>query len=477
MKGLGRTEPLRFRDTLDSLRETKDRLERILAQRLGTGSNTDNASALLTDSIRKRLPPHAILVEYFRFRNANLKDRDQYAALIVPADGLLSLRKLGDAGTVDSLMRAYDSQMSLVSHQGVPPNTDNNKDYREIARALDFQIWAPLASALPGDDVVFIAPDAELCLLSFAGLMNSSGRYLVEDRPVHYLTCGRSLLEDGHDASVDGALLVCDPDFDADARARAHADQDATWISAESTTISDYVTLRSSCEYLSDRRFVRLPGTRDEAETVRKQLSSRNLGAIELRMGAAASEEYLKHHAGDRRLLHLATHGFYLSRNCGKTLTNHLDGVDSVLVGENPLLLSGICLAGANDSDDSVAVEDGILTAEEVASLPLDGTQWVVLSACDTRLGETRHGEGVFGLQRAFQMAGANTVISALWSIPDRATTSFMTSLYASSGVPLYDAMRQSQLAAIAELRKRGQPDHPYNWGAFVAVGQWSPLD
>lgn len=477
LKGLGSTDALRYRDTLDSLRETKDRLEQSLAQRLGNYANTSSESPLLTESIQERLPPHATLVEYFRFQNTNLKDRDQYAALTISSDGHPSLWRLGDAEAVDSLMRAYESQMSAVSRAGAPPDTDDQVAYRDIARALDSLIWAPFSSELPRDGAVFISPDAELCLLSFAGLMNSSGGYLVEDRPIHYLSCGRSLLENGRDASADGALLVCDPDFDADARARVQAGQEAVWIAAESPTTPNFVTVRSSCEDLSDRRFVRLPGTRDEVETVRRQLSARDLGAIDFRSGAAASEEYLKHHAGERRLLHLATHGFYLSRSCGKKFTNHMDEADSALVGENPLLLSGICLAGANVSDDSVAVEDGILTAEEVASLPLDGTQWVVLSACETRLGETRHGEGVFGLQRAFQMAGANTVISALWSIPDRATTSFMTSLYASSGIPLYDAMRQSQLNAIAELRKRGQPDHPYNWGAFVAVGQWSLLD
>lgn len=477
MKGLANSELPRIRETLDSLRVTKERLEQNLAQQLKHGTSTDNGDAHLTDSIRERLPLHATLVEYFHFKNAWLEDRDQYAALVVPAAGWPSLWQLGDAVVVDSTMRVYESQMAAVTRDGLPPSNDDQRAYHDIARALDSLIWAPFASHLPSDGTVFIAPDAELCLLSFAGLVNSRGNYLVEDRPIHYLSCGRSLLEDFSDEFGDGVLLVCDPDFDADARTRAQSDQEAVWIAAEPATIPNFVTLRSSCEYLSDRRFVRLPGTRDEVETVRRQLSSRNLGVMDLRSGAAASEEYLKHHAGKRRLLHLATHGFYLSRNCGKKFADHMDENDSALVGENPLLLSGICLAGANVSDDSAAVEDGILTAEEVASLPLDGTQWVVLSACETRLGETRHGEGVYGLQRAFQMAGANTVISALWSIPDRATTSFMSSLYASSGIPLYDAMRQSQLAAIAELRKRGQPDHPYNWGAFVAVGGWSPLD
>ncbi|MGH7888961.1 MAG: CHAT domain-containing protein, partial [Thermodesulfobacteriota bacterium] len=132
--------------------------------------------------------------------------------------------------------------------------------------------------------------------------------------------------------------------------------------------------------------------------------------------------------------------------------------------------------AGANlhgRGADSVGAEDGILTAEEISSLDLYGTQMAVLSACETGLGEVMQGEGVYGLRRAFQMAGAKTVISALWKVPDLITAETVGKLYNQDGKNISEKLRDLQLAQINKLRKKGDPDHPYSWGAFIALGDW----
>ncbi len=103
----------------------------------------------------------------------------------------------------------------------------------------------------------------------------------------------------------------------------------------------------------------------------------------------------------------------------------------------------------------------------------LQGTEWVVLSACESGLGEVKAGEGVWGLRRAFQMAGARTVISSLWAIPDKQTVSIMEQLYSSRDTDLAGVMRQMARNEIEKIRKRGWPDHPYVWAAFIAVGDW----
>jgi CHAT domain-containing protein len=146
-------------------------------------------------------------------------------------------------------------------------------------------------------------------------------------------------------------------------------------------------------------------------------------------------------------------------------------------VSENPLLMSGLALAGANrraaaGPDD----EDGILTAEEVSALNLDGVEWVVLSACDTGLGEIRAGEGVFGLRRAFQVAGARTVIMSLWPVDDDATRVWMRALYRNrlqKHLNTAEAMRAASLGVLRERRARGQSTHPFYWAGFVAAGDW----
>jgi CHAT domain-containing protein len=147
------------------------------------------------------------------------------------------------------------------------------------------------------------------------------------------------------------------------------------------------------------------------------------------------------------------------------------------VTAENPLLLSGLALAGANRrAIASGDEEDGILTAEEVASLNLSGVEWAVLSACDTGLGEIKAGEGVFGLRRAFQIAGARTVIMSLWSVEDRAAMTWMRALYEGRLARNLDtaaAVREASLTVLRQRRARGQSTHPFYWAGFVASGDW----
>ena len=144
---------------------------------------------------------------------------------------------------------------------------------------------------------------------------------------------------------------------------------------------------------------------------------------------------------------------------------------------ENPLLLSGLILAGANHRNVAAPdQEDGVLTAEEVAALNLNGVEWAVLSGCDTGVGEVRAGEGVFGLRRAFQVAGARTVIMSLWPVEDQATRQWMTTLYEGrfiKNLSTVNAVREAGLAVLRERRAKGLSAHPFYWAAFVAAGDW----
>jgi CHAT domain-containing protein len=142
----------------------------------------------------------------------------------------------------------------------------------------------------------------------------------------------------------------------------------------------------------------------------------------------------------------------------------------------SPLVLSGLALAGANNAAKRPAADDGILTAEEVASLDISGTEWVVLSACDTGLGEVAVGEGVVGLRRAFHIAGAHTVIMSLWSVEDQSARAWMRELYRarfSQHLTTSDAMRTAALRVLAARRASGESSHPFYWAGFVAVGDW----
>jgi CHAT domain-containing protein len=172
--------------------------------------------------------------------------------------------------------------------------------------------------------------------------------------------------------------------------------------------------------------------------------------------GIEASEAALKRLEAPR-ILHIATHGFFLQ-----------DGAIA-----NPLLRSGLALSGANVN--AAGNDNGVLTALEASSLNLWGTRLVTLSACDTGVGEVRNGEGVYGLRRAFFLAGAETVVMSLWPVSDLVTRQMMTAYYTGlkAGLGRGEALRQAQLAMLAKPNRR----HPFYWASFIQAGEWANLD
>lgn len=198
-------------------------------------------------------------------------------------------------------------------------------------------------------------------------------------------------------------------------------------------------------------------------------------------VGSEASEAAFKQHAPGKRVLHLATHAFFLGGRCQSALdtTTESAGVASPpsVIGENPLLLSGLAMAGANHRRAATPnEEDGILTAEEIAALSLNGVEWAVLSGCDTGVGEVKVGEGVLGLRRAFQVAGVRTLIMSLWPVEDQVAREWMGQLYSGRlvlGLTTIDSVHRANLKMLHRRRVKGMTTHPFYWAGFVAAGDW----
>ena len=206
--------------------------------------------------------------------------------------------------------------------------------------------------------------------------------------------------------------------------------------------------------------------------------------------GKEATEEVLINF-GPPSVLHLATHGFFLSDlqleklrddslQRGMQLSSAgpkpMYSGKRVQVG-NPLVRSGIALAGANKAFQSraSAQNDGIVTAEEILGLRLRGTDMVVLSACDTGLGEVKSGEGVFGLRRAFTQAGAKSLVMSMWPVPDRETKELMVEFYTRTSrgkTNRSQALRRAILQEMKIVEKRYGHTNPAFWGAFVFMGE-----
>ncbi|MBC7930417.1 MAG: CHAT domain-containing protein, partial [Rubrivivax sp.] len=336
------------------------------------------------------------------------------------------------------------------------------KDVRELARAAYKKLMWPVR-ALAGDAKhLLISPDGELNLIPFEALIDDEDRYLIESYAFTYLTSGRDLLRmRAAPQSKSKSLVVANPSFGERA-----AEQTARVYTTSKVTARGRRRSVTAARALSEVYFAPLGGTAQEAGPVQKLLQSNLLTQ------ARATESALKEVAAPH-VLHVATHGFFLqddeaANGAGAQVAAR--GVKANARIENPLLRSGLALAGANRR--SSGGDDGILTALEASGLNLWGTKLVVLSACDTGVGEVRSGEGVYGLRRAFVLAGAESLVMSLWHVSDYPTGRLMTSYYknlVNQKMGRGEALRKAQL----DMLKR----HPFYWANFIQSGEWANLD
>lgn|SRR5574341_1374118 len=467
-----------YKARLDSLSELADQLESDLGRHSASFRKNLDHQNVSTEKIASLLPDKAILVEYFQYDYLKLNPASvipYYLVVVMDQNGKPEILDLGETSVIDRLVSEYREHLTRVADKKSLLTESSTEEYKQLAKRVYRMIWEPLEKYIKDKNLVFIAPDGGLNLLSFAGLVDNRGVYLIEKYPLHYLSSGRDLIRlQDKETSSKGLLALGDPDYDAKPSVRTELyTQEKENLSLSAGMLATR-NIRSGCEELKDIKVDRLLGTRREVEKIEKYWNLYNRYKALVLFGSQASEEMFKLKATGHRVIHLATHGYFLQGRCEPK--GEKSFAEESFVGENPLLLSGLFLAGANlhgEGSDSVNAEDGILTADEVSALNLEGTQMVVLSACETGLGEVKQGEGVYGLRRAFQMAGARTVISALWKVPDLITAETMGELYKQKGKNIPERLRDMQLTQIRKLRNNGDPDHPYSWGAFIALGDW----
>jgi CHAT domain-containing protein/Tfp pilus assembly protein PilF len=465
---------------LKQIQQERSKLEARLAQSITTFNDT--ATLCLTHaSIVKSLTPGFALIEFFKHnarQSLRVDGKSRYIALIISQSNGTKLLDIGEATLIDSIVSLWRNCVLQADMRGLQNNQRIQNEYQNISLDLYNRIWKPIRSSISKSATVLIAPDGGLNLISFAGLMDEDGKYLIEKHPIQYLSAGRDLIRmKGQEKSGSGLLAFGDPDYDAVASERlVNKPIASTTIGTKEQNPYQVRNVRSGCMSLHEVKVTPLPGTRSEVEAISTSWHNNfpdELSAIYF--GPDASEEHLKKDIPGKRIIHLATHGYYINSECADK-KNKNASYEIKYSGENPLLLSGLLLAGANlqgADADNVDAEDGILTALEVSTMDLRGTDLVVLSACETGLGEVKQGEGVYGLRRAFQLAGARTVVSSLWQVPDRETTTFMKILYSQNAKSYPELFQKAAIQRLNELRLRKQSTHPYSWAGFIATGDW----
>jgi CHAT domain-containing protein len=458
---------------IEALLNEKERLESALVRLTPSWSVDEILEHEDATSASMGLPPDSALVEFvqfepFPFQSALSKDQvpmmpARYLAFVLHAQSPLycELIHLGDAEQIDNLIRAFRREISrgggasvtgrdLVEDVAVEA-TDAEVAGEQLRRA----VFDPLLEKLEGRKRLVISTDGELSTLPFEALPTGDGRHLIDTYLVSYAISGREpirfgTVSDGRHSTAP--LIIGAPNYNLGSEL---ADEQAL----------DHKTplpVRGA-----NYRFNSLEGTRLEVAEVASKLMTVGQRP-ELLTGDDALESKVKD-CKHPRILHIASHGFVVSVGGGI-------GTPLQPLRDLPLTRAGLALGGANTvfqgKMTASRAEDGILTAEDVLTMNLRGTELVILSACETGLGEVRVGEGVLGMQRAFRVAGAWSLVMSLWKVPDQATYALIVAFYDQllKGVSRAEALRNAQL-----IIKSTHPA-PLYWAGFICHGLPGPM-
>ncbi|MEP6903990.1 MAG: CHAT domain-containing tetratricopeptide repeat protein, partial [Actinomycetota bacterium] len=443
-----------YQKKIKELEQKRENLESEISRR--SAGFYQQTKPVTLAAIQETIPENAALIEIVAYRPIAAKGSEfgikdlplpealenlRYIVYVVRKQGEVKWKDLGEAKPIDASINLFRQALRDPKRQ----------DVGQLARAVDEKVMSPIRAFLGDASQLLISPDGLLNLIPFEALIDAQNHYLIEKYAVTYLTSGRDLLRlQTPRESKSNPLLIANPSFDL-------PDETQTAKLTKPATRNAKRQSLTATRSLSDTYFAPLGGTMQEARSIQTLFPDATFLT-----GAQATESALKQITAPR-ILHIATHGFFLP-------DDETSGNAKI---ENPLLRSGLALAGANQRKSGG--DDGILTALEASGLNLWGTKLVVLSACDTGLGEVRNGEGVYGLRRAFVLAGTESLVMSLWPVSDYVTRRLMTDYYKNlkQGMGRGAALRQVQLEMLKEKEHR----HPFYWASFIQSGEWANLD
>lgn len=416
-----------------SLRQEILELEGSLARDVKGFGRARSSLSTEVATVQAAIPEGATMIEFIRYRDYSAPGRfvPSYGAIVLTAENAPRFVRLDTATSVEAGMEHYARAVR---------SDLSDKEMQKLLTAAGKSVWGPLKDLLPPEGTrLILSPDGALNFFSFATLLADDGRFVGEVWPLSYITSGRDLLRKNDSIRNQAMEILANPDFQTPTTEKVNSRREINRDAA--------VSMRG---VLGRIGLSPLPGTKAEEAALRKLIESEWKWKIESHLESSATEASVNA-LDSPGVLHFATHGFYLPQ------TGRLDAMErgksywdatrssnagalvsfSDVVLDNPMHRSGVALAGAEATLKQWGAgrvldtaNDGILTAEEMAGLDLDGTWLVVLSACETGLGEARSGEGVLGMRRGLMQAGAENLLLTLWPVADRETALFMVDFY-----------------------------------------------
>lgn len=454
-------------ENLKQLEKETENLEKELVQKSAAFRKEQQGLQIKYSDVQKNLQQNEVAIEFVRFQlyNKRWTDTMVYAAYILSKNDSIPI--FVPLCEEKQLQKIFDSAgttaTAMVSKFYRGLEVKNKNTAGALGTELYKLIWQPLEPYLKNVKKVSYSPAGKLYSIAFHALPVDTTMVLMDKYQLQQYTSTRQVVLRNSETKIvkpASITLFGNASFTMDSL------QLAKQKSNQPTAGSIYTppTRGNNNSTWSD-----LPGTAQEVSTI-KRVFEENKVSTKSFTQISASEENLKAVSGNSpQILHIATHGFFLSEPDKKRKENNIDNENTYTLAEDPLLRSGLILSGGNYAWSGKApidgVEDGIVTAYEISQLNLSNTELVVLSACETALGDVKGSEGVFGLQRAFKMTGVKKMIVSLWQVPDKETAELMTAFYSywMKGKTISDAFAQAQ----ADMRKKYSP---FYWAAFVLV-------
>lgn len=458
---------------IDSLENSANELEKELSRK----SDAFNTEISLSNSSWRKIKETlqkdeaAIDIINFNYYNIDWTDTIWYCAFIIKKDSdFPEFVKLFTESEIKPFIEA--------SPAGNFSYVRNAKKSKELYQ----KIFKPLEPYLSGINNINLSVSGSLNRISYSVLLTENDELLIEKYNQHFYSNLGELLQRKREENKN----IFNENFLAVILGGAKYDLDTAEIisvaSKYKNNLTEDFSVKRSIDFIIDEnlrsnipKWNYLPGTLEEANLIENIFKQKNYN-VEKYTGSEASEDVLLNLVNKKSItvLHIATHGYFFPQIDEGFKNENILGASAAMTiktAKNPLLRSGIILSGANlawsEGRTVMGANDGILTAYDVSNLDLNNTELVVLSACETGLGDIKNGEGVFGLQRAFKIAGAKSLIMSLWKVPDKQTVELMKLFYLNwiKGMSKYDAFKKAQL----EMNKN-YPKDPYLWGAFTLI-------
>ena len=455
---------------IQSLEAQAEALDKSLTQSSATFREFQTDLAVSWQNVRDSLRPNEAAIEFVSFRiyDQRWTNTTQYAALVLrPGMDAPVWVPLCEEGTLKEIFGKLDElKLNWIWSDDELQKAQIYLLYDEHGPALYDAIWRPLEDALQGVTTVFYSPSGLLNKIAFNAIPVEDDSRLMDVYDLNLVSSTREVVyrqnstaQLPRSAVIYGGLLYNLPEDRMRQEALAYQDQ-GTQISS---ALPVNITRGGPWNYLVH--------TTIESNNIYRQLNDSNIPAVLYNAASGNKESFKSLDSRRIGIIHLATHGFFqndIERNYEeRERLQRLGGGNRAV--ENPLMRSGLILAGGNNAwtgNPVEGIENGILFADDVARMNLSGAELVVLSACETGLGEVDNSEGVFGLQRAFKLAGAETLVMSLWGVADEESSELMTSFYNNwlSGMSKQQAFKEAQ----RQIRSR-YPE-PYFWAAFVIM-------